>query len=152
LKMAKERDLIHGPLASSMAAYALPVALTGILQQLFNAADVAVVGRFVGTEAMAAVGTDSPLVALLINFFTGLTLGATVVIATAIGEGDEERVHRGVHTSLLLSLITGVLAALIGEICSCAYARNDGCAAGSIFHGCSIYADLSGRSAGDCSV
>jgi putative MATE family efflux protein len=114
--MAKERDLIHGPLASGIAAYALPVALTGILQQLFNAADVAVVGRFVGTEAMAAVGTDSPLVALLINFFTGLSLGATVVIATALGEGNEERVHRGVHTSLLLSLIAGVLAAIIGEI------------------------------------
>jgi putative MATE family efflux protein len=113
--MAKEKDLIHGPLAGSMAAYALPVALTGILQQLFNAADVAVVGRFVGTEAMAAVGTDSPLVALLINFFTGLSLGATVIIATAIGEQNKEKVHRGVHTSLLLSLIAGVLAAVIGE-------------------------------------
>ena len=114
--MKKERDLIHGPIAKNMTAYALPVALTGILQQMFNAADVAVVGRFVGTEAMAAVGTDSPLVALLINFFTGLSLGATVVIATAIGRGDAESVHRGVHTSLLLSLITGVLAAVAGEI------------------------------------
>jgi putative MATE family efflux protein len=114
-KMAKEKDLIHGPLAGSMATYALPVALTGILQQLFNAADVAVVGRLVGTEAMAAVGTDGPLVAFIINFFAGLTLGSTVVIATAIGERDEEKVHRGVHTSLLLSLITGAMAALISE-------------------------------------
>ena len=98
-----------------MTAYALPVALTGILQQMFNAADVAVVGRFVGTGAMAAVGTDSPLVALLINFFTGLSLGATVVIATAIGKDDKKKVHRSVHTSLLLSLAAGVLAAVIGE-------------------------------------
>lgn len=115
-KMKKERDLIHGPIAGNMVAYALPVALTGILQQMFNAADVAVVGRFVGTGAMAAVGTDSPLVALLINFFAGLSLGATVVIATAIGKGDREKVHRGVHTALLLSLIAGVLAAVVGEI------------------------------------
>lgn len=116
MKKGKEIDLMHGPLAGSMTAYALPVALTGILQQLFNAADVAVVGRFVGTGAMAAVGTDSPLVALLINFFTGLSLGATVVIATAIGEGDNEKVHRGVHTALLLALIAGILAAVISEI------------------------------------
>lgn len=113
---SEQRDLLHGPIARSMAAYALPAALTGILQQLFNAADVAVVGRFVGTQAMAAVGTDSPLVQLLINFFTGLSLGTTVVIATAIGSGDKEKVHHGVHTSFLLALIAGVLAAVIGEI------------------------------------
>ena len=116
MKSTEERDLLHGPIARSMIAYALPVALTGILQQMFNAADVAVVGRFVGTEAMAAVGTDSPLVQLLINFFTGLSLGTTVVIATAIGRKDREKVHHGVHTSLLLALIAGVLAAVIGEI------------------------------------
>jgi putative MATE family efflux protein len=116
VKKTKERDLLHGPLARSMAAYALPAALTGILQQMFNAADVAVVGRFVGTEAMAAVGTDSPLVSLLINFFTGLSLGTTVVIATAIGRGDEKKVHHGVHTSFLLALSAGGLAALIGEV------------------------------------
>lgn len=115
-KMKKERDLVHGPIAQNMTFYALPVALTGILQQMFNAADVAVVGRFVGTGAMAAVGTDSPLVALLINFFTGLSLGATVVIATAIGRGDTKKIHQSVHTSLLLSLIAGVIAAVIGEI------------------------------------
>lgn len=112
----KQIDMIHGPLKKSVLLYALPVAATAILQQLFNAADIAVVGRFVGTEAMAAVGTDSPLVNLLVNFFVGLSLGSTVVIATAIGRKDEESVHRAVHTSILLSLLVGTAAALITEL------------------------------------
>ena len=115
---AKKPDLIHGTLWSGILLYALPVAATAILEQLFNASDVAVVGNFsVGdkTVAVAAVGANSPVIGLLLNFFIGISLGATVVIANAIGRNDKQVVHRAVHTAIFMALAGGVLVAALGE-------------------------------------
>lgn len=116
--MAKttEMDMLHGSLADKILLFALPLAATGILQQLFNAADVAVVGRFVGTEAMAAVGSNAPLVGLVVNFFVGISLGANVVISQAMGAGDHEEVTRGVHTSILIAVFGGLMFGVLGEL------------------------------------
>ena len=101
-------DMLNGPIWNKLPRYALPVAATGILGQLFNAADIAVVGNFTGdmrTAAVAAVGANSPVIGLLLNLFIGIALGANVVIANAIGRGDRETVHRAVHTSIVTALI-----------------------------------------------
>lgn len=96
--------------------FVLPLAATGILQQLFNAADIAVIGRFVGKNAMAAVGSNSPIIGLLINLFVGISLGANVVIARLIGQKDEKGVNRAVHTAIVVAVLSGLAAAVFGEI------------------------------------
>ena len=116
--MTKQRhmDMLNGPLWSKLPRYALPVAATGILGQLFNAADIAVVGNFTGdmrTVAVAAVGANSPVIGLILNLFIGIALGANVVIANAIGRGDRETVHRAVHTSIVTALIAAGLMGLL---------------------------------------
>ena len=101
-------DMLNGPIWNKLPRYALPVAATGILGQLFNAADIAVVGNFTGdarTVAVAAVGANGPIIGLIVNLFIGIALGANVVIANAIGRGDRETVHRAVHTSIVTALI-----------------------------------------------
>lgn len=112
-------DMIHGPIWNKIIQYALPVAATGILEQLFNASDLAIVGNFTGsakTVAVAAVGANSPIIGLILNLFIGIALGANVIIATAIGQKDENTVHKAVHTSILLSLIGGLIVTLVGEL------------------------------------
>ena len=116
--MAKNIDMINGPLGGKIFRFSLPLAITGVLQQLFNAMDVAVVGRFVGTDAMAAVGCNSPLVGLFISLFVGVTLGANVVIARFTGQQSERGVRKGVHTSILFALIGGVAMGILGIIIS----------------------------------
>ena len=117
--MSREKiDLLHGPLWNKIPQFALPVAATAILEQLFNASDVAVVGNFTGsnsTVAVAAVGANSPITGLILNLFIGIALGANVVIATAIGRDDHETVGRAVHTAILMAVAGGVLVALLGE-------------------------------------
>lgn len=112
---ATELDMTHGPLWNKIIIFALPLALTAFLQQLYNAADVAVVGRFVGTEAMAAVGTNVSLIGLLINLFMGISLGANVMIARYIGGRDEEKARAAVHTAFLLALAVGLGLMLLGQ-------------------------------------
>lgn len=112
----KEINMTSGPLARPILFYALPIAATAVLQQLFNAADVAVVGQFVGPEAMAAVGANSPLVGLVVNLFVGFSLGATVIIANAVGGNDAETVRKTVPTSIIASVAAGIAAAVLGEI------------------------------------
>ena len=117
--MSREKiDLLHGSLWNKIPQFALPVAATAILEQLFNASDVAVVGNFTGsnsTVAVAAVGANSPITGLILNLFIGIALGANVVIATAIGRGDHKTVERAVHTAILMAVSGGVLVALLGE-------------------------------------
>ena len=113
---ATELDMTHGPLWNKIIIFALPLALTAFLQQLYNAADVAVVGRFVGTEAMAAVGTNVSLIGLLINLFMGISLGANVMIARYIGGRDEEKARAAVHTAFLLALAVGLGLMLLGQL------------------------------------
>lgn len=113
--MNKSIDMTSGPLVSKILLYAIPLALTSMLQQLFNAADIAVIGRFAGTQAMAAVGANSSLISLFVNLFTGISLGTNVVIAHSIGSKDTQSVHKVVHTSILVAIIGGVFMTLIGE-------------------------------------
>lgn len=112
----KNIDMLNGSLWDKILLYAVPLAVTGILQQLFNAADLAVVGRYRGPNAMAAVGSNAPIISILINLFVGVSLGTNVVLANAIGSGDKERASKCVHTSILTSVIGGVLLAIFGEI------------------------------------
>ena len=115
----RQLDMLHGSIWDKIPQFALPVAATAILEQLFNASDVAVVGNFTGadrTVAVAAVGANSPLIGLIVNLFIGIALGTNVVIAHAVGYGNQEDVRKAVHTSVLLALLGGVLVALAGEL------------------------------------
>lgn len=100
-------------------AFVFPLAASGILQQLFNAADVAIVGRFTGAQgpaAMAAVGASAPIIGLLVTMFIGISLGANVTISTAIGSGERKTVQRAVHTALMVAIIGGVALAAASEL------------------------------------
>ncbi len=112
----KQMDMIHGPMFYKILFFALPLAASSILQQLFNSADVAVVGRFAGSAALAAVGGNSPVINLLINMFVGLSIGANVIIANFIGQGREDKVKEAVHTVMSVALISGVSLLVIGII------------------------------------
>lgn len=114
----KEMDMLNGSMGDKILKFALPLAATGVLQQLFNAADIAVVGRFVGKNAMAAVGSNSPITALIISLFTGISIGANVVIAKFIGQKRMDGVKRAVHTSLLFAFLSGIVFAVLCEIIS----------------------------------
>lgn len=94
--------------------FSIPLALSSVLQLLFNAADVVVVGRFAGSAALAAVGSNGSLINLLTNLFIGLSIGANVVAARCFGARDDTGVHNTVHTSILISLICGVVMAAVG--------------------------------------
>lgn len=112
----KKIDILHGSIWDKVLAFALPLAVTSILQQLFNSADVAVVGQFSGSKALAAVGSTSPITSLFITIFVGLSIGANVVISRFLGAQNDKQVKKAVHTSLALSIISGVIIALIGEL------------------------------------
>ncbi len=109
-------DMLHGPMLKKMLIFALPLALGSVLQQLFNAVDVAVVGRFASSEAMAAVGANSTVVILLVNLFVGLSVGSNVTIAQHIGRKEYDKVGNAVHTSLLLAIVGGMCILVIGII------------------------------------
>lgn len=109
-------DMLHGGIAGKLLLFALPLAATGMLQQLFNAADVAVVGRFAGKNAMAAVGSNSPVIGLLVNGFVGISLGANVVISRFTGQDNKDGISKTVHTSVLFSVLGGLFITLLGEL------------------------------------
>lgn len=113
-KKSKQLDILNGSIWDKALRFAIPLALTGMLQQVFSATDVAILGRFVSPHAMAAVGSNASLVSLLINTFVGLAIGANVVIANYIGQGDEESVSKSVHTALVMSVISGIFVAVLG--------------------------------------
>ena len=112
--MANEIDMLHGSLMKRILLFALPLAATGTVQQLFNAADGMILGQFAGSHALAAVGSTAPIINLSINLFIGLSIGANVVIANYIGQGRSDRISDAVHTTVLLSLIAGVTIAVVG--------------------------------------
>lgn len=115
----KQLDMLHGSIWNQLPKFALPVAATAILEQLFNASDIAVVGNFSGsdsTAAVAAVGANGPVIGLIVNLFIGISLGTNVVISHAIGHGDEEDVRKAVHTSVMVAILGGLLVALFGEL------------------------------------
>lgn len=109
-------DMLHGSLFDKIILFSLPVAFTGILQQLFNSADIAVVGRFAGKQALAAVGSTAPIINVIINLFTGLSLGSNVLLGNLLGQGASKAkdTNEALHTVISLSLISGVLLLFVG--------------------------------------
>lgn len=111
-------DMIHGSIWNKIPRFALPVAATAILEQLFNASDVAVVGNFTGeakTVSVAAVGANSPIISLIVNLFIGIALDTNVVIANVIGRNDRDTVRKTLHTSVLVAIFGGIFVAFLGE-------------------------------------
>ena len=114
--MAKsyEMDMTSGPLLKKILIFSVPLMLSGILQLLFNAADIIVVGQFTGSSALAAVGSTSSLINLFVDVFIGFSIGANVLVAQYFGARDEKNVHETVHTSILLAIICGLILIVAG--------------------------------------
>lgn len=113
-KKSYEIDMCHGPLFGKILLFSVPLMLSGVLQLLFNAADVVVVGRFAGSQSLAAVGSTSSLINMLTNVFIGLSVGTNVLIAHYYGAGQEKEVSDTVHTSVLLSVVCGIILTALG--------------------------------------
>lgn len=111
---SREIDMTNGPLLGKIIQFAIPLALSSMLQLLFNAADVIVVGQFAGSNALAAVSSTGALINLLVNVFMGVSIGANVMVARARGAGDYKGVHETVHTAMLISVILGAMVAVLG--------------------------------------
>ena len=113
-----EIDMTHGPILKKLLLFTVPLILSSILQLLFNAADVVVVGRFAqqGDLCLAAVGSTGSLTSLIVNMFVGLSVGTNVVAARAWGSGDHKAMEDSVHTSMLVSVVSGVILAVVGVI------------------------------------
>ena len=107
-------DMCNGPIFKKLIIFAIPLILSGCLQLLFNAADIIVVGRFTGSEALAAVGSTSALINLLVNLFIGISVGANVVLGKYIGARDDENASKTVHTAIFISIVGGILMIFIG--------------------------------------
>ena len=109
-----QSNMLEGPLFGGVIAYTIPVMLSGILQLLFNAADLIIVGKFCGSVSVGAVGATGSLTALIVNLFVGLSVGAGVAVAHGIGSRDEQEVREAVHTAVPLALIGGAILTVAG--------------------------------------
>ena len=110
----QNRSMLEGPLFRNIILYTIPVMLTGVLQLLFNAADLVIVGRFCGSISVAAVGATGAITNLIVNLFIGLSVGAGVTVAHGLGGEDDEAVSRTVHTAVPTAIITGLILSVIG--------------------------------------
>lgn len=107
-------DMVNGSLFKNVIFYTIPIILTGVLQLLFNAADLIIVGRFCGSVSVAAVGATTAITNLIVNLFVGLSVGTGVTVAQAIGANDNTRIHRAVHTAIPTALVGGVVLTVVG--------------------------------------
>ena len=114
MNSSKKIDMTHGPLLGKLIIFTIPIILSGVLQLLFNAADVIVVGRFAGEASLAAVGSTNSLINLMTNLFIGMSVGANVCAAQFYGAGQEKDVKKTVHTSVAFSIICGFILIFIG--------------------------------------
>ena len=114
----KTMDMTEGPIISKLIIFALPIAITSSLQQLFNAADIIVCGRFVGSVALAAVGANSQIINLFINTFLGLSVGANVMIANYIGAENKQKTEDTVQTSMSFAICFGIILMIVGLLFS----------------------------------
>ena len=110
--------MLEGPLFPNIVRFAIPVILTSVLQLLFNAADLIVVGRFCGSVSVAAVGATGAITNLMINFFIGLSIGVGVTVAHGLGSHEDDVVHCTVHTALPTALLSGAFLTVVGVSCS----------------------------------
>lgn len=108
------RSMLEGPLLKNIVFYTVPIMLTSVLQLLFNAADLVVVGRFCGSMSVAAVGATGAITGLIVNLFIGLSVGAGVTVAHGLGGEDDEAVHRTIHTAVPTAVICGLALTVIG--------------------------------------
>ena len=115
IKEKNKIDMLNGPLLKKIILFAIPLAITSALQQLFNAVDSAVVGTFASKEALAAVGSNSSVIGLFVTLFVGLTLGANVIIASYIGSGKLEKIQDAVHTTMMLAVVSGAVLLVAGQ-------------------------------------
>lgn len=115
-KKSYEMNMCEGPLAGKMLIFTIPLMFSGILQLLFNAADTIVVGRYAGKEALAAVGSTTSLINLLVNMFMGLSVGANILISRYYGAKKEEDIRKTVHTSITVAALAGVILAVLGNL------------------------------------
>ena len=115
-KRSYEIDMCSGPLFSKIVLFALPLMVSGVLQLLFNAADIIVVGRFAGSQSMAAVGSNGSLINLMVNVFIGLSIGANVLVARYYGARDEKNLEETVHTAMVIAVVGGLLLIAVGEL------------------------------------
>ncbi len=113
---SNEIDMLHGPLLGKILMFALPFALSSVLEQLFNSVDVMVVGRFASSEAMAAVGANTFLINLCINLFVGVSVGANVIISNHIGQNDRRAISHAVSTTMALSAVSGLFLLVLGMV------------------------------------
>jgi putative MATE family efflux protein len=109
MKKSYEMDMCNGPILGKLIIFAVPLMLSGFLQLFFNAMDIVVVGKFSGSQALAAVGSTGALINLFVNVFIGFSIGANVLVAQFFGAKDEKNMQETVHTSILLALIGGVI-------------------------------------------
>ncbi len=111
-----EIDMTKGPILRKMVLFAFPLMCSSVLQLLFNAADTVVVGQFAGKNSLAAVGSNGALINLMTNLFIGLSVGSNVLIAKAVGARDKEQTERIVHTSIVLSVLGGIILMVFGML------------------------------------
>lgn len=116
MKKSYEMDMCNGPILKKLLIFALPLMLSGILQLLFNAADIVVVGKFTGSHALAAVGSTGALINLFVNVFIGFSIGTNVLVAQYFGARDEKNVQETVHTSILLGIVGGFILIVAGIV------------------------------------
>ena len=109
-------NMINGPLLPSIITYTIPLILTSVLQLLFNAADLVIVGHFCGSVSVAAVGATGSITTLVITLFVGFSVGAGVAVAHGMGAREDEAVHRTVHTAMPMALIGGAVLTVVGVL------------------------------------
>lgn len=117
-KKKYEMDMCNGPIISKMLIFAIPLMCSSILQLLFNAADIVVVGKFAGDNSLGAVGSTTALINLLVNLFMGLSVGANVLAARDYGGNRKDELSKTVHTSMMLSIISGIILTVVGVLFS----------------------------------
>lgn len=108
--------MLHGGIFKKLLYITVPIFLMSTLQQLFNASDTAVVGNFSSSEAMAAVGSNAPVINMIVTFFTGLSVGSNVMLSHFIGKNEEEKVNDALHTSFSVALISGFIMLALGQV------------------------------------
>lgn len=118
-----EIDMCTGSLPQKILLFSLPLMATGMLQLLFNAADIIVVGRYVGSHALAAVGSNGSIINLIVNLFMGISIGGSAVIAQHYGAAQYEDVSEATHTCMLVGLISGFFVMVVGVVCTPAILR-----------------------------
>lgn len=113
-----ELDMVRGPLFKNIVSFSLPISISGILQLLFNLADMSVVGKYAQESelSLAAIGSNGPLINILVQLFVGFSIGANIVIARSIGENNNSKANRASHTALVLSVICGIIVMVVGLI------------------------------------